>query len=164
MHDPTVLDHIFHRTIYQNERKRSQCCQERTRFQSVVVFVLFLGLILITGIRRVAQQIDQGESTAVSPTISVDADITELEFGKWRSFDGKDGLGRKGKWFEGTAKNVGKTKAESHSYKVTTFDASGVKLEESGIAISFPDLNPGETGKIQVRFDEASKVIISKRK
>jgi predicted outer membrane repeat protein len=142
--------------------------RKRFPFKIVVVTVgiitgLVLGALVIFAIVSiVTHRIVSNRPDEPRPTISVDENITELEFGQWNIVNGKDGLGRDGRWFKTTAKNVSKANVNSFNYDVTTFDYNGVKL--SGGAIIFPELKPNETGEIQVRFDYAMKAVVSKRR
>lgn len=136
----------------------------KKRAASIMLFAFVL-LSLACGGGRNKPSSNSSSTTSdtdAGPTIIVDADITELEFGKWTIFKGKDTWDRNGQWFTTTVKNMGKTTVKNFNYSVSTFNASGVKL--TGGSIIFPELKPGETGEVQVRFDDAAKVVVSKRK
>jgi hypothetical protein len=118
--------------------------------------VVLVALVAVTALGTSSKH--QAEE---QPTVSVDPEIEGVEFGNWRTVHGHDKMGNEGTWLITTVKAVGSDVARSFDFDVTLYNREANKV--TGGFISFPDLQPGETGEVQVRIDNAFRAMISKR-
>jgi hypothetical protein len=123
-----------------------------------------LGLIGVAALRYAENALTSGRplDDLAGQMIRVEPDISGLRFGRWRLTEGPDRMGRPGVWLVTTLTVVGSRPFHPWDLQATTYNEAGVKTLDATVIA--PSLQPGETGEIQLRIDDAYRVTLSGRR
>jgi hypothetical protein len=135
---------------------RARPPSQRRFLLKVVTVVISAGVLLLAGIVILWLSAVTGPKR----TVEVDPALkSTVAFGPWEERRGKDERGNAGVWMSSTIRPIGRERITPRDLQVDLYDAAGLKLESRG-HISYPDLNSGETGQVQIRMDNAYRAVI----